>query len=610
MNGKKPLTIGFKTFCESTSLDYNKGTYVSHPSPKAVKAELARIKTDEVLINRNPILKTAFPMAWRILFTFVIQFLGGNYSSTKQVNSIQQLIAYYLTTRTKVDIGEIIYSDLITRLTYKSRQKYVSYPRFVSCALEVLLGTEYTQDDKFGSLPNVLSNSNFTKDLSKVIPIEFTASMIAGPDASRTLPQNRKQPKTQKRPVVQATETSPTKKVLTEDSNKTSQSPQAKQLIPKIWRETYNSLLRDLILHLMRALVNHNLCLRVKLLIPKTRGEMISPLIRDCLSWFLMKVLVKPSLYLKGHMKAKTQRDLNHSLIWNHTPLVTVLSRTNAKYQVDQTQSTRFEVSVPDQHQSKTSFEVELDFEPLKLTTIADIQALLGASDDDLKEDSEDDVFEAGEEMDEYIQEADTEEHQTHLSTKTPTKEPYKSISLHHQAGINLNPPKLRRLMHQTQSPHHEKHEEATAFYADLKLSLEDFIHTSFTKYEKTDTALRNFQQILNLFKTDHITSMRRILVNLKEVEDAVKEDPALNNKVLEATEAYTKNSTNVTEPLTPVKTFDFSGLKSIVESLKATMDSQNDHLATWAKLSTNLAWSVGPRLTKIVRNMKSIGHF
>ncbi|GJY60715.1 retrovirus-related pol polyprotein from transposon TNT 1-94 [Tanacetum coccineum] len=38
--------------------------------------------------------------------------LGGNYSSTEQVNSIQQLLAYSLITRTEVDIGEIIYSDL------------------------------------------------------------------------------------------------------------------------------------------------------------------------------------------------------------------------------------------------------------------------------------------------------------------------------------------------------------------------------------------------------------------------------------------------------------------------------------------------------------------
>ncbi|GKD39842.1 hypothetical protein Tco_1260049 [Tanacetum coccineum] len=64
---KKPLTFDFKTFTESTRLDYAKGKYVSHPS------------TNEVL--------------------------GENYSSTKQVNSIKLLFAYCLHTGTKVDTG-------------------------------------------------------------------------------------------------------------------------------------------------------------------------------------------------------------------------------------------------------------------------------------------------------------------------------------------------------------------------------------------------------------------------------------------------------------------------------------------------------------------------
>ncbi|GKG34967.1 hypothetical protein Tco_0437663, partial [Tanacetum coccineum] len=60
MNGKKPLTLDYKIFVIATGLDYNKGTYVSHPSPKAVKAELAKIATDAHLLNRTPIQKTAF----------------------------------------------------------------------------------------------------------------------------------------------------------------------------------------------------------------------------------------------------------------------------------------------------------------------------------------------------------------------------------------------------------------------------------------------------------------------------------------------------------------------------------------------------------------------
>ncbi|GJR04624.1 hypothetical protein Tco_0790244 [Tanacetum coccineum] len=43
-----------------------------------------------------------------------------------------------------------------------------------------------------------------------------------------------------------------------------------------------------------------------------------------------------------------------------------------------------------------------------------------------------------------------------------------------------------------------------------------------------------------------------------------------------------------------------FSSLLFTASAGKAVMDAQNDHLVTWAKSSTNLVWSVGPRLTKI----------
>nr|GEY67532.1 uncharacterized mitochondrial protein AtMg00810-like [Tanacetum cinerariifolium] len=129
--------------------------------------------------------------------------LGKNYYSTEQVNSIKQLLAYYLITGTKVDTGEIIYSDLITKLLNKSRLKYVSYPRFISCALQALLGSDYTQDEKFGFLPGILSNSNLTKDPSKVTDIKLTAHMIAsqGLEASEALSKKRQKPMSKKPPT-------------------------------------------------------------------------------------------------------------------------------------------------------------------------------------------------------------------------------------------------------------------------------------------------------------------------------------------------------------------------------------------------------------------------
>ncbi|GKD05619.1 hypothetical protein Tco_1180593 [Tanacetum coccineum] len=68
--------------------------------------------------------------------------------------------------------------------------------------------------------------------------------------------------------------------------------------------------------------------------------------------------------------------------------------------QVDKTQSTRFEMSDPNQNKSKTSSEVELGTEPLLLTTFADLQALLD-SEDELKDESDEEMYEDGEEIDE-----------------------------------------------------------------------------------------------------------------------------------------------------------------------------------------------------------------
>nr|GEU92395.1 retrovirus-related Pol polyprotein from transposon TNT 1-94 [Tanacetum cinerariifolium] len=178
-NRQQPLTLDFKTFCSSTGLDYNNDKYVDHPTPEVVKKELGKISINPSYLDKTPVLKNSFPVAWRILFTFVISVLDGNYSSTEKVNSIQQLLAYSLITRTEVDIREIIYSDLVTKLLNKSMLKYVSFPRFISCALQVLLGLDYTQDKKFRFLPPILSNSNFTKDPSKVTKIELMAHMIA-----------------------------------------------------------------------------------------------------------------------------------------------------------------------------------------------------------------------------------------------------------------------------------------------------------------------------------------------------------------------------------------------------------------------------------------------
>ncbi|GJQ93271.1 hypothetical protein Tco_0004410 [Tanacetum coccineum] len=68
----------------------------------------------------------------------------------------------------------------------------------------------------------------------------------------------------------------------------------------------------------------------------------------------------------------------------------------------------------------------------------------------------------------------------------------------------------------------------------------------------------------------DLLNALNGVTETLKAIHDHVKEDHVLNKKVIEATKAYTKNSTHLTELLTLIKNFDFQGLKSSVESLQA----------------------------------------
>ncbi|GJU42085.1 hypothetical protein Tco_1195042 [Tanacetum coccineum] len=59
MNGKKQLTLEFKTFVESIGLNYHEATYMSHPSLEDVKVKLAKIVENAILLDRTPVLKTA-----------------------------------------------------------------------------------------------------------------------------------------------------------------------------------------------------------------------------------------------------------------------------------------------------------------------------------------------------------------------------------------------------------------------------------------------------------------------------------------------------------------------------------------------------------------------
>ncbi|GKF28468.1 hypothetical protein Tco_0094810, partial [Tanacetum coccineum] len=82
-----------------------------------------------------------------------------------------------------------------------------------------------------------------------------------------------------------------------------------------------------------------------------------------------------------------------------HTPIADP-SGTGAKYQVDETQSTRLRYRSLTKNEGKTSSEAELGTEPLQLQTFADIQAYLLSKDELGKDNDEEEVLAAEDDMD------------------------------------------------------------------------------------------------------------------------------------------------------------------------------------------------------------------
>ncbi|GJU57951.1 hypothetical protein Tco_1235717 [Tanacetum coccineum] len=208
LNGQRPLTLDFNTFCSSTGLDYNNGKYVSHPTLEAVKKELGKIAINPSYLDKTPVLKKSFLVAWIILFTFMIQVLGENYSSTEQVNSIEQLLAYCLITGTEVDIGEIIYNDLVTKLLNKSRLKYVSYPSKVTdIELTAHMIVVNNQKDSVSLLPLATKPKK-----GKSQTVTQTLPKSQGSEVPGALSKKRKRPKSKNPPTkTKVTPPRPTK---------------------------------------------------------------------------------------------------------------------------------------------------------------------------------------------------------------------------------------------------------------------------------------------------------------------------------------------------------------------------------------------------------------
>nr|GFB68802.1 hypothetical protein [Tanacetum cinerariifolium]GFB68825.1 hypothetical protein [Tanacetum cinerariifolium] len=117
-----------------------------------------------------------------------------------------------------------------------------------------------------------------------------------------------------------------------------------------------------------------------------------------------------------------------------------------------------------------------------------------------------------------------------------------------------------------------EKHEEAVASNADLKSEIEGFHDDAYKVHKGTQVALNTYENLFVKFRAQYNKDVKKILGSLKVIQDAVKEDPSLNKKVIKAIESYIKNSTNLNELLTAAIQSDISSLKQDTSDIKSMM--------------------------------------
>ncbi|GJU61786.1 hypothetical protein Tco_1243621 [Tanacetum coccineum] len=197
---------------------------------------------------------------------------------------------------------------------------------------------------------------------------------------------------------------------------------------------------------------------------------------------------------------------------------------------------------------------------------------------DDEAQESDEYILGAGEEVDEDPQVVAV----PHQSPPPQTDKPQSLIQI-------LKHLKLTPLITED---YWEKHEEAAMHYANLKASIDEYYDENVAYRDQTDKQVETSMSALDRSSTtikDLYKGLNIITELLKEINNVVKDDPATNKKIHEATETFVKMFINITEVLYLVKGFNFSDLHFTVKDLQAHVVKQEAELADWTKSSTNM---------------------
>ncbi|GJU52641.1 hypothetical protein Tco_1226355 [Tanacetum coccineum] len=457
-NGQRPLTFDFKIFCSSTVLDYNNDKNVDHPTPKV---------------------------------------LGENYSSTEQVNSIQQLLAYSLITRTE-DPSKVTDIELTAHvIAINNRRDAVSPPPLVAKP---------------------------KKGKSQTVALTFPKSSglrLQGLSKKRKKAMSKRPPTTTKESPPKPTEGSDTGLPSTLDEGTRQSKP------------------------LPEGTATH----------PKDSGGNKQPLDKDITSTTSNEGTAKTTPHPEGDEEKvlATGEDMNE----------------------DPQDDKEVRTPLLKQDQPELSHVLE------------------SASD----------------------------------SSSPDLKKFDNILPLAERQLIKYLRKMSRVLFNRITEKQWEQHEESAVLYADLKASVDQYYDENIAHRDQTDKLMEASMSSLDRSSTtisDLYKGLNVITELLKDISNAVKDDPAINQKLNEATETFAKISSNVTEDTSKIKSMmtemyaAFQGHPSLAPSgsvtptlaltdIQANVEGENANTTTTEEPPSHTEWETEePRLEILISSIPS----
>ncbi|GJW86802.1 hypothetical protein Tco_0162142 [Tanacetum coccineum] len=152
--------------------------YVSTPSIIIVRPWFATIGYSREIGAKETLKKSCLPPRWRLLMGQIIQCFCGKTGGLDQISNKDATILYCLANRVKVDYDRLIWEDIIHKLSKKTREKVVPYPRFISLLLEYMM-PEYDNEELTINPTQVFSVHNWALKPTQTKGPPFTDNMKA-----------------------------------------------------------------------------------------------------------------------------------------------------------------------------------------------------------------------------------------------------------------------------------------------------------------------------------------------------------------------------------------------------------------------------------------------